>query len=621
MSQRGKDTSTMDPDFEEYKHKYYKQLRETRFKDKLSKKTVKCPICPDSRDYSYRDLLRHANRIVHESKSATFKEKARHVGLTEYMEMNSPTQINRLESPSKINSKQNVNDDLLVWPWMAVVANLPVEIKNGKYVGDTARKLKDEWVKQSYHPDKVHPLWNWKGFSGLAVVGFGKNWDGFGHMMVFVKAIEVNKHGRKDWFDSERCEDDKLYAWIATDEDYKSHGLVGDYLRKHGDLKTVSDVQDEEKVKNSKLVMGLKTLIEEKGKKSEEIMREISKTEMEMATAIKEKELITENYNTEMKMMQEKANYQLKRIAIEHELSKVSLEAREKELREREAINKTEQKKLDYEKMMNEKAIMEQKKAYERMLELAEEQKREKEKVHQKIIELQKKLDEKQRLELQIEQMKGALEVMKHMEGDIEAKKKMESIQENLKESEEELEHLEALNQALIIKERSSNDELVDARKLLISSLGKSAVGRPHIGVKRMGDLDEKPFIAAAKRNSDNKKEVSENAIKLASLWEDHLRDPSWHPFKVITVGGSCKEIIDEEDEKIAKLKAECDNDVFNSVVAALNELNEYNPSGRYPVPELWNNKEKRKASLKEGVEFLLRKWKAAKYQTKSAYY
>lgn len=63
---------------------------------------------------------------------------------------------------------------------------------------------------------------------------------------------------------------------------------------------------------------------------------------------------------------------------------------------------------------------------------------------------------------------------------------------------------------------------------------------RAFIGVKRMGELDEKPFVAAAKRNGSGK-ENAENAIKLASLWEKRLRDPSWHPFKVITLGGNSK--------------------------------------------------------------------------------
>ncbi|KAI3786987.1 hypothetical protein L1987_41116 [Smallanthus sonchifolius] len=517
------------------------------------------------------------------------------------------------ESPSEITPKQIVNEDLTVWPWMAVVANIPVELKNGKYVGDSGKKLKDEWINEGYNPVKVHPLWNWQGHSGLAVVEFGKDWDGFSHVMMFVKAFEVNKHGKKDWFNRERGRDDKLYAWVATDEDYKSNGLVGDYLRKNGDLKTVSDIQKEDEAKNSKLIMGLKTLIDEKSKRSEEIKSEISKTDLHMATAMKQKEEMTENFNREMKFMQEQANEQLKRITIERERSKLLLEEHEKALRDREAKNETEQKKLDSEKRKNEMAILEQKKADERMMELVEDQKREKGKLHQKIVELEKKLDEKQRLALQIEQMKGALEVMKHMSHeDIEAKKKVDSIQENLKEKEEELEDLEALNQTLIIKERLSNDELVEARKELIYGLNENA-GRAYIGVKRMGDLDIKPFIAAAKRHCSSKKEGQERAIKLASLWEDHLRDPSWHPFKVVTIGGVSKEMIDEDDEKIANLKSEFDNDVFNAVVTSLNELNEYNPSGRYPIAELWNKKENRKATLKEGVEFLLRKWKPQK--------
>lgn len=95
----------------------------------------------------------------------------------------------------------------------------------------------------------------------------------------------------------------------------------------------------------------------------------------------------------------------------------------------------------------------------------------EKEKLHKKIIELEKKLDAKQALELEIERMKGALQVMKHMgeDEDLEVKSKMDTIRQELKEKEEELEVLEDLNQALIVKERKTNDELQEARKELIS--------------------------------------------------------------------------------------------------------------------------------------------------------
>ena len=57
------------------------------------------------------------------------------------------------------------------------------------------------------------------------------------------------------------------------------------------------------------------------------------------------------------------------------------------------------------------------------------------------------------------------------------------------------------------------------------------------IGVKKMGELDNKPFLTAAKRKYAVR-EAELKAIELCSLWEGYLRDPSWHPFQVIPVEG-----------------------------------------------------------------------------------
>lgn len=94
---------------------------------------------------------------------------------------------------------------------------------------------------------------------------------------------------------------------------------------------------------------------------------------------------------------------------------------------------------------------------------------REKEDALKKILHLEKQLDAKQALELEIEQLKGKLQVLKHMEGDDDTvqKRVLEMIKE-LEEKEGEMGDLEALNQTLIVKERKSNDELQDARKELI---------------------------------------------------------------------------------------------------------------------------------------------------------
>ena len=96
---------------------------------------------------------------------------------------------------------------------------------------------------------------------------------------------------------------------------------------------------------------------------------------------------------------------------------------------------------------------------------------RQKEELHKRIIRLEKQLDAKQALELEIERLRGALNVMKHMEddGDVEVLRKMDVIIKSLREKEGELNDLEALNQTLIVRERKSNDELQEARKELIN--------------------------------------------------------------------------------------------------------------------------------------------------------
>lgn len=73
------------------------------------------------------------------------------------------------------------------------------------------------------------------------------------------------------------------------------------------------------------------------------------------------------------------------------------------------------------------------------------------------------------------------------------------------------------------------------------------------------------------------------------------------------------QEVVDEEDDQLKKLRGEWGEEVHNAVKTALEEINEYNGSGRYTVPELWNFKEGRKATLKEVITFISKDMKTVK--------
>lgn len=86
-------------------------------------------------------------------------------------------------------------------------------------------------------------------------------------------------------------------------------------------------------------------------------------------------------------------------------------------------------------------------------------------------MQLQSQLEAKQALELEIEQLKGKLKVMDYVgdKDDKEVVKNYEAMLRDLREKEENLDEVESLNQTLIVKERMSNEELVEARKELIN--------------------------------------------------------------------------------------------------------------------------------------------------------
>ncbi|KAL5799977.1 hypothetical protein ACOSQ3_033075 [Xanthoceras sorbifolium] len=71
--------------------------------------------------------------------------------------------------------------------------------------------------------------------------------------------------------------------------------------------------------------------------------------------------------------------------------------------------------------------------------------------------------------------------------------------------------------------------------------------------------------------------------------------------------------IIKEDDDKLKALRNEYGEVVYKAVTNALLELNEYNPSGGYAVPEVWNVKEGSRASMKEIMQYVIKQLKTHK--------
>ncbi|KAL2333255.1 hypothetical protein Fmac_014468 [Flemingia macrophylla] len=289
-----------------------------------------------------------------------------------------------------------------------------------------------------------------------------------------------------------------------------------------------------------------------------------------------------------------------------------------KELEESKALNEMHQKKFMEETRKNviqigSLQVALKQKNNNNVSAFSEELKVQNEQLNAKVIQLEKQLECSQKLEVENQQLEEKLDVMKHMEDEF--LNMVGALHMNVVEKERLLKDSEDFNQSLIIQERQINDELQNARKKLIEGIaGTSSIEDGNICVKQMGEIDSEPFLKAfmVKRRY-NEEKAQEKALEKCSLWQQHLGDPHWYPFKIITFGGKSKEIINEEDERLKRLKWEMGVGVYKAVVAALTEMNEYNPSGRFMIRELWNREEEKRATLEEGIEVLLNQTRTKK--------
>ncbi|GAU42601.1 hypothetical protein TSUD_49500, partial [Trifolium subterraneum] len=524
------------------------------------------------------------------SANRSAKQKANHLALAKYLETDLINEADQIPQPAVI---QPVNQpaqqvENYVWPWTGIIVNIKSKLQDSAY-----------WLKEfsKYKPLNFH-IFLVDG-DAQAVIDFNNDWNGFMNASEFEKSFETKRHGKKDWNSMDSQASSDIYGWCAREDDYNCGGPIGEYLRNKGRLRTISDIVQEASESRNSIVENLANEIDITNENLNKMQYKYNEKTMSLSRMLEEKDKLHNAFVEESRSMQRKAREEVRRILEEQE--KMSNELDEKmrkldtwsrDLNKREVLTDQERQKLDEDK-----------------------KKREKEEALNKILQLEKQLDAKQKLEMEIEELRGKLQVMKHLgdQDDAAIKKKMEEMTAELTDKIESLEDMESMNQTLIVKERQSNDELQEARKELIEGLN-AMMTRPkatNIGTKRMGELDEQVFLNACKKRYFEEGGVK--GMELCSFWQENVKNSNWHPFKVIRENDTHVSVIDEDDEKLKKLKQEWGDEVYSAVVTAVKEVNEYNPSGGYAVWELWNFKEKRKATLKEVITYIVEQMKQLK--------
>ncbi|KAL8128920.1 hypothetical protein V2J09_018075 [Rumex salicifolius] len=350
----------------------------------------------------------------------------------------------------------------------------------------------------------------------------------------------------------------------------------------------------------------------------EEMQTKKLQLNMSLQKMVEELDLMQQSFSEESRKLQRANRENLQRMLMEREKSTRAIELlqrdndrRTRELNKSEAFTERERQKLEEEKKENDArnssldlAAQELKKANGNLKRLAEEQSvRENENASKIVLQLQNELEAKQRLEREVAELRYRLRVMRHMGDDDAVKRQIADMTSELQQKVEDLESMEFTTQVLVTKERESTDELEKARKVLIEGLQDMIPsGHRDIGIKRMGEIDVKAFIGPSKLKFGG--DGLSKAAELCSLWQDNLKDTTWHPFKIVHIDGRTEEDIDKEDEKLKLLKEEYGDEICKAVIVAFKELNEYNPSGRYIISELWNFN---KATLKEVINYILK--------------
>ncbi|KAL3683239.1 hypothetical protein R1sor_001261 [Riccia sorocarpa] len=641
--------SAVSDDEEEIYENALKELRSGKLPVKnLDGTTLRCPYSPGRKKqcYPYKDLLQHAEAVGKGNRGPVAVGK--HSALAEYLRTDlaslAPAAIERVHKLEFQAPEEKDVKDLLLFPWTGVVYNIQTKLnEDGLRVGPSDSELKIMF--NAFQPDKAQAVWEKPGHMGVGLVTFQRDFVGWKCAQEFERWFMTRGLGKKDW-ESRRHKDlgTGLYGWLARKEDYEGYGnpAVARHLQKRGplELKDIGMIGEEIQSMHEARVKHLTETVSEKNLEFQKAMEEVQLSKVRYENMRRELE---EKHKRELREVNEKAERSA-RDRMEHlksqqmilESSQQKLAERLKQLEKREKLvqSQVEKSQLDHEKKENNsrlEMLSRQKEVQTKhqadMLSLMDKQQKEAGDFEKWVQSKKLRMAEKHLQEFDKHRLGEIRDVEKFVEALDdptlfesthwkEMRERLASIASEKAKLEEQVvdlrgdveSHTDTIS-ALATKEREANDELVEARKVAmeaIKSLGEArSSGR--IGIKMMGEISPGPWKEACKKKYKNHEDgwVSVYTKKF-SMWEDLIRHPDFSPFVAAQNGKPGEKQVDYSNSKLVELKEELGEAVVESVVVAVQELETYNPSGRYPVKELWNRNAGSKATLAESFEYIL---------------
>ncbi|KAG6545273.1 hypothetical protein Mapa_013386 [Marchantia paleacea] len=652
-----------DEDIDTIEEESFKLLESKKVVVENADGTFRCPYSPSRKkqSYPYKDLLQHAEGVAKGKRGA--EAVGQHRALVNYMKKNLSAKaslpVERVHKLELAAPQREGDKDLMVCPWSGVIYNMDNSQRSssGQRVGPGVSEIKKYF--EVFNPEKAIVCWGAKGHMGLGVLIFRRDLEGLKDAQAFEKWFIENGHGRRDWEQRNRTGNlgNHLYGWLARKEDYEGRKeILNDWslskiLKESGDLTDVAMLGKEMNRMHEQRFQNLKETVYAKNEEFEVLLHEVEvarrraediklqleekhKKELERV-----KKLAQESALDHARVMQEN-NYNLQK-------SMNILKRKCQELEEKEQRNQVDKSRLEQEKKENQQHLdiinhqsELQKKHHADQVKLIKKHEEESNKLAQFIQTIKLRLATQQQAEIETQRL-GEMKDSKKFAELAENFEPFELVGKNVKELEDKIKEVEKKNadfeekltslnedleaqlgtlQTLTTKEREANDELEEARHLGVKAMQKFGSDQG-LFVKRMGEINDEPWKRECKIRYKKEKDGWGTIFRTKfSEWEDKVKNPDFHAFKIVKVGNEdddkWKRILDETNPDLLALKEELGEEVRQTVVTALEEIEEWNPSGRYPRPIVWNFEANRRASVSEIIKVLLEAAESNKKKT-----